>query len=329
MTTAWFRPFGADAEVRGALPQQHKYTDQEQDDTGLYYYGARYYDAGLGRFMSADTILPNVYDTQLLNRFTYVKNNPLVLIDPTGHNPLYYLYKLTETSARAALAGLVGGASVGAGTGIRYEEYGISTGEGPGVADVGAAAYAFKQEIEGIRQLQLWFQSLSQHPWPSGPTMVSKPTQEEPLRPQKKLTEVFDGIGFTPTVAVGFAQIVLGKRPEYIGLIRRSPDSGGVFSADMPTWPAAFEYPRSGESLVRAWFVSESSLAPNQLDILSSELVDTEKYSFGLVAEPDAVHVLSFFPRGQAPRFFEPYTSTSKPPEGMALYRAVVQESLN
>ncbi len=49
------------------------------------YYGARYYDAGLGRFISADTIVPSAGNPQSLNRYAYVLNNPLKYTDPTGH----------------------------------------------------------------------------------------------------------------------------------------------------------------------------------------------------------------------------------------------------
>ncbi|MBC6962635.1 MAG: hypothetical protein DWB48_07870, partial [Nitrosomonas sp.] len=42
----------------------------------------------LGRFLSADTIVPNPLDPQDLNRFSYVRNNPLRYIDPSGHDPM-------------------------------------------------------------------------------------------------------------------------------------------------------------------------------------------------------------------------------------------------
>jgi len=51
------------------------------------YYGARYYDAALGRFISADTIVPNPYNPQALNRYSYVYNNPLRYKDPSGKAP--------------------------------------------------------------------------------------------------------------------------------------------------------------------------------------------------------------------------------------------------
>jgi hypothetical protein len=47
--------------------------------------GARRYDAQLGRWISADTIIPNPNDPQTLNRYSYVRGNPLKYVDPTGH----------------------------------------------------------------------------------------------------------------------------------------------------------------------------------------------------------------------------------------------------
>ncbi len=68
-----------------AVDVPYKYTGKELDNTGLYYYEARYYDPTLGRFISPDTIVPNQYDPQSLNRYAYVRNNPLRYTDPTGH----------------------------------------------------------------------------------------------------------------------------------------------------------------------------------------------------------------------------------------------------
>ena len=63
----------------------YKYTGKEWDDsTGLYFYEARYYDATLGRFISADTLVPNPGNHQDFNRYTYGNNNPILFNDPTG-----------------------------------------------------------------------------------------------------------------------------------------------------------------------------------------------------------------------------------------------------
>jgi RHS repeat-associated protein len=65
----------------------HKFTGKRLDSsTGLYYYGARYYDPELGRFTQADTIVQAPSDPQTLNRYTYCRNNPLIYTDPTGHS---------------------------------------------------------------------------------------------------------------------------------------------------------------------------------------------------------------------------------------------------
>lgn len=82
-----YYPYG---EVREGgtqkLTGKYTYTGQESDgETGLMYYGARYYDAGVGRFVQPDSMLPNMYDVQQLNRYVYVKNNPLKYTDPTGN----------------------------------------------------------------------------------------------------------------------------------------------------------------------------------------------------------------------------------------------------
>ena len=63
-----------------------RYTGQRwEDGLGLYDYHARYYHPALGRFISADTLVPSPGDPQSLNRYAYVRNNPLKYTDPSGH----------------------------------------------------------------------------------------------------------------------------------------------------------------------------------------------------------------------------------------------------
>jgi RHS repeat-associated protein len=52
---------------------------------GLVHMKARFYLPGVGRFLSADTLIPDPLSPQSLNRFAYVLNNPLKFVDPTGH----------------------------------------------------------------------------------------------------------------------------------------------------------------------------------------------------------------------------------------------------
>ena len=80
-----YTPYGSVATESGDT-DSHKFTGKELDpSTGLYDYEARQYDAGLGRFISADTATPNYSDPQSLNRYSYCQNNPVKYIDPTGH----------------------------------------------------------------------------------------------------------------------------------------------------------------------------------------------------------------------------------------------------
>jgi RHS repeat-associated protein len=64
-----------------------KFTGKERDaETGLDYFGARYYASAQGRFVSPDPTLlsANAHNPQTWNRYGYVLNNPLLYIDPLG-----------------------------------------------------------------------------------------------------------------------------------------------------------------------------------------------------------------------------------------------------
>ncbi|MCW1968983.1 MAG: RHS repeat-associated core domain-containing protein, partial [Anaerolineae bacterium] len=71
------------------LDTPYRFTNQRSDEsaTGLYDYNARFYSPMLGRFVSADSIVPGAGNPQSLNRYSYVFNNPLTYTDPDGHDP--------------------------------------------------------------------------------------------------------------------------------------------------------------------------------------------------------------------------------------------------
>ena len=56
-----------------------KELDQE---TGLYYYGARYYDPKVSIFVNVDPLVEKT-----MQPYAYANNNPVMLIDPTGMEP--------------------------------------------------------------------------------------------------------------------------------------------------------------------------------------------------------------------------------------------------
>ncbi len=69
-----------------ALTQQ--FTGQERDkESSLDYFGARYYSARLGRFVSPDAPFADQFASapQSWNLYGYVRNNPLRFFDPTGN----------------------------------------------------------------------------------------------------------------------------------------------------------------------------------------------------------------------------------------------------
>jgi len=73
---------------------EFRFTSKEMDaETGLYYYGARYYDARTSRWISTDPILESylsgkpsggVYNPGNINLYTYCWGNPVKYIDPDG-----------------------------------------------------------------------------------------------------------------------------------------------------------------------------------------------------------------------------------------------------
>jgi RHS repeat-associated protein len=68
------------------VPNAFKYAGEMYDtETGFYYLRARYYDPSVGRFINKDTYKGQIDNPLSLNLYTYVHNNPLTNVDPTGH----------------------------------------------------------------------------------------------------------------------------------------------------------------------------------------------------------------------------------------------------
>ena len=81
-----YKAWGENRYTSGSTPTTYRYTGQREESAiGLYFYRGRWYDVVLGRFVQADTIVPNPANPQSLNRYSYVLNNPLRYTDPTGH----------------------------------------------------------------------------------------------------------------------------------------------------------------------------------------------------------------------------------------------------
>jgi RHS repeat-associated protein len=93
----------------------YQFTGQRREaGLGLYFYQARWYDPVVGRFLQADTIVPELGDPQSLNRYTYAKNSPLVYNDPTGHIAWFVPLITGAVGAGTGFIGSVGGQMLGA-----------------------------------------------------------------------------------------------------------------------------------------------------------------------------------------------------------------------
>lgn len=86
-----YYPFGQEPTPMGGN-NHYKSTGKERDtESGLDYFGARYYGSSMGRFMSPDPgkINPkHLANPQKWNKYAYVLNNPLAMIDPDGQEEL-------------------------------------------------------------------------------------------------------------------------------------------------------------------------------------------------------------------------------------------------
>ncbi len=77
--------YGTIRTTVGTVPTPYEFTGQRLDAyINLYWYGSRFYDPALGVFIQPDTIVPQPGNSQAYNRYSYVLNNPLRFVDPTG-----------------------------------------------------------------------------------------------------------------------------------------------------------------------------------------------------------------------------------------------------
>jgi RHS repeat-associated protein len=81
-----FDPFGGSFGSAGSGASEFGYTGEWWDaEAELLYLRARYYEPGVGRFSSKDPWPGTAWQSQTLNRYTYVLNRPLQGGDPSGH----------------------------------------------------------------------------------------------------------------------------------------------------------------------------------------------------------------------------------------------------
>jgi RHS repeat-associated protein len=109
-----YSPYGQSQTVGpDSANNPNQYTSRENDNTGLYYYRARYYDPVLKRFVSSDPIgLAGG-----MNTYSYVEGNPVRDTDPHGLNPVTGAIAGAGAGSAFGPVGTVVGGIIGAGTG--------------------------------------------------------------------------------------------------------------------------------------------------------------------------------------------------------------------
>ena len=134
--TSHYYPFGGTFASAGNV-QPYKYNGKEYDSKkGLnwYDYGARHYDAVLGRFMTVDPLAEKYYSESL---YTYCYSNPINCIDPNGKDGIYIAfpdYKISTPIGKIGNLGHAGVLLIDNKTGVtKYYEYGRYDKEGKGV----------------------------------------------------------------------------------------------------------------------------------------------------------------------------------------------------
>jgi RHS repeat-associated protein len=95
---AEYMPFGEEYTVSGIIDNNKRFVGKEKDvETGLSYFGARYMDVEIGRFLAPDPVRAVNAGTggintallgnpQRLNPYTYSLNNPYKYVDPDGRD---------------------------------------------------------------------------------------------------------------------------------------------------------------------------------------------------------------------------------------------------
>ena len=124
-----YSPYG-EVQSSGETTNALQYTGRENDNTGLDYYRARYYDPQLKRFISSDPIgLAGG-----INMYAYVGGDPISKRDPRGTNPFTFALAGAELGSFGGPIGAAAGGLIGLGIGayLGWNVFGPMLTDNPG-----------------------------------------------------------------------------------------------------------------------------------------------------------------------------------------------------
>jgi RHS repeat-associated protein len=79
--------FGILLDQTGATVNNYQYTGEQYDpNIGFYYLRARYYNQGVGRFVTVDPFGGSIFDPMSLHKYLYAHASPVMNIDPSGQS---------------------------------------------------------------------------------------------------------------------------------------------------------------------------------------------------------------------------------------------------
>ncbi len=152
-----YSPFGSIIFARGADGNRYRFAGKEYDiETGLYYFGARYYDPLTGRFLTKDPV-SSIFDPRNLNPYIYCHNNPYRYVDPNGQFPWVVF-----------AAVVIAGGVIGGGWGESIAKYGFDFSKWEwdwnwenAIKGMGLAAVAFVTAYYVIPAIANWIAKLT------------------------------------------------------------------------------------------------------------------------------------------------------------------------
>ena len=202
----------------GTTINNYLYTGEQYDpNIGFYYLRARYYNQGIGRFISSDPAQDTPYDPISLHKYLYVSNNPVNDYDPSGRfslmeqmTTLAVISALTESMVPMAVQA-VAAASI-----IRLYDY------------------AFALKYEGIRLLSSEDAGLSLLGW----SMIRRAhaiiewTQKWQAKSDEAIA-VYQGLELVRSGLTALAGRSLNGPPQILAKLKESSDKAAKLTAEI------------------------------------------------------------------------------------------------